>query len=572
MVQHYFLPPLAAQVRLLLLFLCLAVCQPASAQVWQSARAIAAATVSPGNYSVVTATTVDAAGNVFLAGTFTNSVVLGSTTLTSVGDRDVFVAKFDPVANQFVWAQRAGGMGRDEATALAVNGTSVYVAGYFFSATAGFGPTILTNARSGTSDAFVAKLTASTGGFAWAQPASGMGNEQATALAAGGTSVYVTGHFSSSTMSFGQMVLVNSSASNSDIFVAKLTDAGPSSSWTWAQLAGGIEGNFAFTLAVEGASVYIAGDFRGPTANFGLTTLTNSSAGTSDVFVAKLTDAGSTSSWAWAQRAGGTNNDYAQALAVSGPNVYVTGFFNSPTAGFGATALTNGGMFDVYVAKLTDAGPTGGFTWAQRAGGTGLDQALALAVSGTSVYIAGAFASSTASFGSTALTNVGGVMNEVYVAKLTDTGRAATFTWAQRAGGTSSDVANVLVLSGGIVYVAGYSFSPLADFGTVFLPNPDSSTQQGFLAALTDATPTATVTSWSQGPGVLFPNPARHMATLRLPAGALPVPLVLTNALGRVVRHYPAPAAPSTVLDLRGLPAGLYLLHGTGPAQRLAVE
>ncbi|WP_262895438.1 hypothetical protein [Hymenobacter properus] len=42
--------------------------------------------------------------------------------------------------------------------------------------------------------------------------------------------------------------------------------------------------------------------------------------------------------------------------------------------------------------------------------------------------------------------------------------------------------------------------------------------------------------------------------------------------LGRPVRRYPAPAGPETTLDLRDLPAGLYLLRGAGPDQRLAVE
>ena len=89
---------------------------PAAAQVpaWQSARAVAVATAaSTNNYSEVTATAVDAAGNVYLAGNFTNTVVLGGTTLTSLGSYDVFMAKFNPASNQFVWAQRAGGTGND---------------------------------------------------------------------------------------------------------------------------------------------------------------------------------------------------------------------------------------------------------------------------------------------------------------------------------------------------------------------------------------------------------------------------------------------------------------------------
>ncbi|WP_236049917.1 hypothetical protein [Hymenobacter negativus] len=48
--------------------------------------------------------------------------------------------------------------------------------------------------------------------------------------------------------------------------------------------------------------------------------------------------------------------------------------------------------------------------------------------------------------------------------------------------------------------------------------------------------------------------------------------MVLSDALGRTMRHYLSPAGPEAILDLRGLPAGLYLLRGAGPALRLAVE
>ena len=78
-------------------------------------------------------------------------MVLGGTTLTSLGGYDVFVAKSNPASNQFVWVQRAGGVGLDEATALAVSGTSVYVAGSFTSPAASFGTSTLTNPYPNTS-------------------------------------------------------------------------------------------------------------------------------------------------------------------------------------------------------------------------------------------------------------------------------------------------------------------------------------------------------------------------------------------------------------------------------------
>ena len=565
----------------LLVLLLLALRLPAAAQApaWQSARAVAVATAAAANnYSVVTATAVDAAGNVFLAGIFLNTVALGGSTLSSLGSYDVFVAKFNLASNQFVWAQRAGGTGVDYATALAVSGTSVYVAGNFQSPTAGFGAATLTNA--GDYDGFVAKLvdTGSTGSFAWAQRVGGTGRDFASALAVSGTSMYVAGSFAGPTAGFGSTTLTSAGAGSSDAFVVKLIDAGSTSSFAWAQRAGGPWDDGATALAVSGTGVYVAGSFDSPTAGFGSTSLTNAdvTTGSADVFVTKLVDAGSTSSFAWAQRAGGMGDEGAAALAVSGTNVYITGAFSSSTVSFGPATLTNAGsaFSDVFVAKLTDAGS---FAWARPAGGMGRDFASALAVSSTSVYVAGSFGSSTAGFGPTTLTNADAMTGtpDAFVTKLTDAGSTGSFAWAQRAGGTGTDDATALALSGTSIYVAGYSNSSTVDFGAITLanqnPNPNSSL--GFLASLTDATLTATTAAAGpREPAVLFPNPARRTATLRLPAGMAPAPLTLTDALGRAVRRYPAPAGPEAALDLEGVPAGLYLLRGAGPAQRLVVE
>jgi hypothetical protein len=583
---HFAMPDFSASfsatlVRTLLAVLLLAVRLPVAAQApaWQSARAVAVATAAASsNSSFVNATTVDAAGNVFLAGTFSNTVVLGGNTLTSLGSDDVFVAKFNPASNQFVWAKRAGGTGSDRVAALAMSSTSIYIAGFFDSSTAGFGPVTLTNA--GYANAFVAKLTDAgpMGSFVWAQRAGGTGGAGAYALAVNGTSVYVAGDFQSSTADFGPVTLTNAGYANA--FVAKLTDAGPTGSFVWAQRAGGT-GTYIDTvvgLAASGTSVYVTGGFTSPTAEFGVTTLVNAGVNTSDLFVAKLTDAGSTGAFIWAQRAGGTDDDGAAALAVSGTNVFVTGSFRSATANFASATLTNAdlvsspGTYDVFVTKLTDAGGTGNFVWAQRGGGTGDDIAYGLAVNGVNLYIVGSFRGLTAGFGTTILPNAGSAYDsDAFVAKLTDAGATGSFGWAQRAGGTGEDRAFALALGATSVYVTGYIQSATADFGTNTLSNPNA-TYLGFLASLADPTLTATTTALPREPAQLYPNPAHHTATLRLPAGTAPGPLTLTNALGRAVRRYPAPASPETTLDLHGLPAGLYLLRGAGAVQHLQVE
>ena len=84
--------------------------------------------------------------------------------------------------------------------------------------------------------------------------------------------------------------------------------------------------------------------------------------------------------------------------------------------------------------------------------------------------------------------------------------------------------------------------------------------------------PLATTAAKATPAAQLFPNPAYGAATLRLPVGAPRLPLTLADALGRVVRRYPAPATAEADLDLRGLPAGAYVLRCGDLSQRLVVE
>ena len=62
--------------------------------------------------------------------------------------------------------------------------------------------------------------------------------------------------------------------------------------------------------------------------------------------------------------------NYGKAMAVDAANVYVTGEFQGNVT-FGGATLVNADVSrnssDVFVAKLTDVGPSSSFTWAQRA-------------------------------------------------------------------------------------------------------------------------------------------------------------------------------------------------------------
>ena len=547
----------------------------AQAPAWQMA------TGAGGAYSKVTATTTDASGNVYSAGNFTGTISFGAISLTSTGGTDMFITKWSRSSGSFVWAQRAGGTADDYAAAVAVSGANVYVAGGFASSTAGFGSIVLSNTAIGANDVFVAKLAdaGTTAAFSWAQQVGGVGFEGASALAISGSNVYMAGTFSSQTITIGSTILTKSSTNPiiDNGFIAKLSDAGTTGSFAWAQACGGRA--YPNRLAASGANVYVVGNFTGGPTSFGNITLTN--VAYFDVFVAKLVDMGSISSYAWAQQAGGTGADQAFAVAVSGSNVYVAGIFDSPTASFGSVTVATAGTFDVFVTKLTDAGPSSTFTWAVRAGGTDSDAATALAVSGTSLYLAGGIGSTAAGFGNSTLTNAANTQfnQDGFVAKLTDAGSSAGFIWAKQLGGAGDDLVNAVAINGTSLYVAGY-ISPSASFDNQTIASPVGATV-GFLASLTDPTLTATTPALSGAAFTLAPNPAHTSTTVTLSAlpGTASATLTLLDALGRAVRTTTVALPPAGLrheLNLTGLAPGLYALRvAAGPAtvtRRLVVE
>jgi hypothetical protein len=545
----------------------------AQAPTWQSAIVVG----TNSSYSEVKTTVVDAAGNVYVAGAFGGTVQIGSTTLTSAGQDEIFVAKWSATSRSFVWAVRAGGTDIDLVGGLAVSGSNVYLAGSFNSLSASFGGITLANANTSANqraaDLFVAKLTdaGTSASFAWAVRAGGPATEAAQTLVVVGSSLYVGGLYYGA-FSLGSAALT--SAGSSDFFVAKLTDAGGTATVDWAVGGGSSGADEVTAVAVNGGSVYAAGNFEN-TVMLGNQLVT--SAGASDLFVTKLTDAGSSASYVWARAAGGPSGEYLRGLALTGSSVYVAGEFSSVTASFGSTTLTNASTnTDGYVAKLTDAGPSASFTWAQRLGGTGYEALTALAVRGGSVYVAGHFNGATTSLGSTTLPNSGAAGTyDLYVGRLLDAGSSSNFVWGQQAGSPASDYLRVLTSAGTALYAAGSADLP-ATFGSQTLTGPAGS-RSSFFATVSDATGLPARAATEVLPGfALSPNPAHDLATVLVPVATGPATLTLFDAMGRLARTTVTLTGVVYQFNLTGLAPGMYALRvqagEVSAVQRLVVE
>ncbi|MBF9141730.1 T9SS type A sorting domain-containing protein [Hymenobacter properus] len=551
---------------------------------WQAAMGFS------GNYAhtVVKDMATDAAGNLYLLGEFDASVTFGNTTLVA-GATDVFVAKWSPVSNGFLWAQKLGGSYVETAAAIAVSGTSVYISGSFNSPFVQVGNGIvLQNAQGGfqvSSDLFVAKLTdaGTNADFVWAERA-GRGStysDKAYALAVSGASLYLSCSLSPTATYSNAAIPIQlppNAASPYGSYLVKLMDSGPSCAISWVQRAG----SYGTGVAVVGRNVYATGTYTG-TENFGATVLSSSS---SKGFVAKLVDAGLSSRYVWAQEVP-VQLSVPPKASIQGSDtvVYIAGTF-AGTLSQGGSTLTSAGGDDVLVEKLLDAGTSPRFIWAQRAGGPGPEFLTALMTRGTEVFIAGEFNSQAADFGSATLANA--VLGDAFVAKLTDGGNTGNFAWAQQAGGPDEDQANALTISGTSLYVGGFyghnalaRHSSSASFGNLMLsytnpPSANSLFYVGFFASLANALLTSNVTRGLAESITLFPNPAHNRATVQLPAGTGPATLTVLDALGRAVRTQATTANAATELDLTGLAPGLYAVRvqagGATATQRLVVE
>ena len=210
-----------------------------------------------------TAVATDAAGNCLLAGRFAYIAQFGSQTLSSAGQGDLFLAKYDATGN-LLWVKRGGGVNNDQATCLAVDQQGhVLVGGFFGSQFSYMGLSLSASGQSGVlleTDADGNPVTAHAFG---SSGTTDVCTPRALILDAAGD-VYLTGSFlTPSTVSpladFGGISLRGGSLFD-NCFVAKFNRAGQAQ---WALALNGtqyVHGK-ALALAPSGA-LFVGGTFN----------------------------------------------------------------------------------------------------------------------------------------------------------------------------------------------------------------------------------------------------------------------------------------------------------------------
>jgi len=226
---------------------------------------------------------LDGAGNVYVTGHFSGTMVVDGVTVTSSGLFDIFLAKYSP-DGLLIWLKRAGGTGSDIPHGLRVDGLgNIAIVGEFQN-TGLFGTHSVR--ASGLNDAFIAKYDpagnnvwvhsgGSTTSFA-GDPAKAVGVD-------GANNFYVTGDYTG-TATFDGLSVVNSGTSGSDIFVAKYDNSG---AIQWLHHAGGPVSDKGYSIGVDQSGNSWVSGFAGSGPGVVFDTISLPPLGNEYIFLAK---------------------------------------------------------------------------------------------------------------------------------------------------------------------------------------------------------------------------------------------------------------------------------------------
>ena len=362
-----------------------------SAQSYDWSMSVGSTTGPSGGRAIAT----DVNGNVFVSGYFSgtadfNPFSAGPTT-TSLGQEDMFIAKYD--VNGTFDRVRWGGntLGNDQAYDMILdNAGNVYITGTF-TGTAAFFPFSSPITSAGGTDIFLLKYDNNLI-FQWVIGIGSVNDDGGYGLAVDNlNNVYVTGSFQGAGINFdprGGVVPGISSNGGEDVFIAKYD--GATGNCLGVLGIGGLGNERAWDIDHDGnANLYLTGYFENVVEfNPGVAASSITSVGATDAFVASYSSA---LAYSWARGIGSTGNEQGQKIKVGNfGNIYTTGFFQGAGVAFGSGInLTSAGSDDIYLTKLSNLGVT---LWSHGFGGAGSDKGLSMDLDGCSnVYLGGYF-------------------------------------------------------------------------------------------------------------------------------------------------------------------------------------
>jgi hypothetical protein len=405
---------------------------------------------------------VDGSGNEFVAGTTDSDTIPGDSNGTDQQSFDVFVTEITS-AGVLVFTTEFGGSGDDFPGGIAIDGTGIYVAGGTdssdFPSTAGHvQPTFEGGPVGGDTDAFAVKLALNGASLTWATYIAGYNADNGYAVAVDSSqNVYVVGE----------------------------------------------------TLSVDlGSNTQGASGVVNFLPNGGALNLGAGANGNDDGFIVKLNP--TATAYLLVSYIGGSGPDLATGVALDGSgNIYISGqtlstdlpVVNALQSKCGTDGTCNGGLDDAFMAGVPAS--LGAYTYLTYYGGSGIDDAIAIAVDPTgNAYVTGQTQSSdfpvVAPFQGKFPT---GAQQNAFAVVLNPSGSAATYS--TYLGGTGADTGDGVAIDSSTpanIYVTGQTTS--TDFPTV---NPTQAALSGssdaFVTVLSPSQKTALFSTYLGGGG-----------------------------------------------------------------------
>jgi hypothetical protein len=290
---------------------------------------------------------IDKDNNVYMVGQFEAGVMFGSQIIFSAGQNDVYIVKYDGMGNA-LWARSAGGANFDDAYGVACDlSGNVYVTGQYQS------PTFVAENDSlinpGLSGIFLVKYD-SSGNVLWARSSTDGGTFGYGVATDALGNVFITGIFSSDSISFGSQTIHRSGSF--DLFLAKYDSSGNA---LWVKGAVGTNEDWAFKVATDASNnVYLTGRYKSSPVIFDSDTLANT--GDFDGFLVKYNPSGNV---IWVKSITDTLAQSVRNLTVDNSNrVYVTGGFTSPSVTFDSITIAQpmGSTDPMFIAGYDSSG------------------------------------------------------------------------------------------------------------------------------------------------------------------------------------------------------------------------
>lgn len=398
---------------------------------------------------------VDDTGNVYVAGQFEYDFYVQSIHLSTMGQHDIFVAKFDS-AGTLKWIRQGGGSDGDAAVGIDIDAAgNVYVTGeiettcYFFQY-----PFTDSLVSTGFNDAFIVKYN-NAGTRQWLKKSAYSNKDERgkSLVADADGNFYTTGSYTGNCNMGGVLILPH--LGSGDGYLAKFNSNG---NLIWAKGVSSSGEDKGRNVALDNdGNVYLTATYKN-NCSIGGTTITGT--GRQNSLLAKFDSSGTLR---WVRTAYGSDTTRAAGLSVDASgNVYVTGYFQDTTY-FGSQQLIGYGNYDIFIVKYDSSGNV---VWAKQEGGPYEDIGYGLDFNQNTnqFYVTGQF-DDHGEFGG--VNRVSNGQRDMFVCGYDTAGNAL---WFQNGGGSIRDAGYGVGHSpDGAVYVTGF-YDTTASFGLINVP------------------------------------------------------------------------------------------------------